>query len=225
MLNTKIGYARVSSTDQNLERQIEELKKVGVEKLFQEKISGKNMTERVELQNAFHFLREKDTLVIESLEILGRDYDEIIYMVQQLDQKEIGLTVLNMPILNQDIGDPQLQKLIRNMIIRVLSWAAQNEREESKRKQRQGIEIAKKKDHYKGRPLKYSENAKNPKDRMTYQIIVSKLQSEEPVKRIAEETGVARDTVYPAQKEVDTLTTENNRMVGSLQRDKVEPKD
>lgn len=198
----KVGYARVSSTDQNLDRQIEELKKVGVEKLFQEKMSGKNMTERVELQNAFHFLRDKDTLVIESLERLGRDYDEIIYMVQQLDQKEIGIIVLNMPILNQDIGDPQLQKLIRNMIIQVLSWAAQNEREESKRKQRQGIEIAKRKGHYKGRPVKYSADAKNPKDRMTYHVIVNKLKQEEPIKKIADDTGVTRDTIYRIKRDL-----------------------
>ncbi|TLQ07040.1 recombinase family protein [Marinilactibacillus psychrotolerans] len=198
----KVGYARVSTTDQNLDRQIEEFKKVGVEKIFQEKLSGKSMTERKELQNALHFLREKDTLVIESLERIGRNYDEIISTVQQLDQKNIGLVVLNMPILSQDIGDPNLQKLIRNMIIQVLSWAAQNDREESKRKQRQGIEIAKRKGHYKGRPVKYSANAKDPRDRMTYQVIVNKLKKEEPIKKIAEETGVTRDTVYRIKREI-----------------------
>lgn len=198
----KIGYARVSSTDQNLDRQIEALERAGVEKLFQEKMSGKNMTSREELQKALQFLREKDVLVIESLERLGRNYDEIIYMVQQLDQKDIGLIVLNMPILNQDLGDPQLQKLIRNMIVQVLSWAAQNERDESKRKQRQGIEIAKRKGHYKGRPVKYSAEAKNPRDRMTYHVIMNKLKQEEPIKNIAEETGVTRDTVYRIKKEI-----------------------
>ena len=64
-------------------------------------------------------------------------------MVQRLDRKEIGLIVLNLPILNHDLGDPNLQKLIRNMIVQLLSWTAQNEREEIKRMQRQGIEIAK----------------------------------------------------------------------------------
>lgn len=198
----KVGYARVSSADQNLDRQIEELKRFGVEKIFAEKLSGKSMTEREELQQAFQFLREKDVLIIESLERLGRNYDEIVHMVQLLDQKEVGLVVLNMPILNQDLGDPQLQKLIRNMIIQVLSWAAQNEREESKRKQRQGIEIAKRKGHYKGRPVKYSANAKDPRDRLTYQVIVKKLKKNEPIKRIAEETGVTRDTVYRIKNEI-----------------------
>ncbi len=198
----KIGYARVSSTDQNLDRQIEALERAGAEKIFQEKMSGKSMTERLELKKALQFLREKDTLIVESLDRLGRNYDDIVQMVQKLDQKEIGLIVLNLPILNQEMGDPNLQKLIRNMIVQLLSWTAQNEREEIKRKQRQGIEIAKRKGHYKGRPVKYSAEAKDPKDRMTYHVIANKLKQEEPIKKIAEETGVTRDTVYRIKKEV-----------------------
>ncbi len=199
----KVGYARVSTTDQNLDRQVEALERAGAEKIFQEKMSGKSMTERLELQKALQFLREKDTLIVESLDRLGRNYDDIVQMVQKLDQKEIGLIVLNLPILNQEMGDPNLQKLIRNMIVQLLSWTAQNEREEIKRKQQQGIEIAKRKGHYKGRPVKYSADAKNPRDRMTYHVIVNKLKQEEPIKKIAEETGVTRDTVYRIRKEVE----------------------
>ncbi|MDV7748557.1 recombinase family protein [Enterococcus faecium] len=198
----KVGYARVSTTDQNLDRQIEALEQAGAEKIFQEKMSGKSMTERLELQKALQFLREKDILIVESLDRLGRNYDDIVQTVQKLDQKEIGLIVLNLPILNQEMGDPNLQKLIRNMIVQLLSWTAQNEREEIKRKQRQGIEIAKRKGHYKGRPVKYSAEAKNPRDRMIYHVIVNKLKQEEPIKKIAEETGVTRDTVYRIKKEI-----------------------
>lgn len=198
----KVGYARVSTTDQNLDRQIEALEQAGAEKIFQEKMSGKSMTERLELQKALQFLREKDTLIVESLDRLGRDYDDIVQTVQKLDQKEVGLIVLNLPILNQEMGDPNLQKLIRNMIVQLLSWTAQNEREEIKRKQRQGIEIAKRKGHYKGRPVKYSAEAKDPRDRMIYHVIVNKLKQEEPIKKIAEETGVTRDTVYRIKNEI-----------------------
>ena len=202
----KIGYARVSTTDQNLDRQIEALKKVGAEKIFEEKMSGKSMTDREELQKALSFLREKDVLIVESLDRLGRNYDDIVQMVQRLDRKEIGLIVLNLPILNHDLGDPNLQKLIRNMIVQLLSWTAQNKREEIKRKQRQGIEIAKKKGHYKGRPVKYADDAKNPRDRMTYNVIVNKLKKGEPIKKIAEETDVTRDTVYRIKKEIEELS-------------------
>ncbi|MGH2077698.1 MULTISPECIES: recombinase family protein [Aerococcus] len=204
----KVGYARVSTTDQNLDRQIEALEQAGAEKIFQEKMSGKSMTERLELQKALQFLREKDTLIVESLDRLGRNYDDIVQTVQKLDQKEVGLIVLNLPILNQEMGDPNLQKLIRNMIVQLLSWTAQNEREEIKRKQRQGIEIAKRKGHYKGRPVKYSAEAKNPRDRMIYHVIVNKLKQEEPIKKIAEETGVTRDTVYRIKNEI-SLTNQS----------------
>ncbi|WP_319021424.1 recombinase family protein [Carnobacterium mobile] len=91
---------------------------------------------------------------MESLDCLVRKYDHIIQIVQQFNQKEIGLMVLNFPILNQELRDLSLQKLIRNIIVQLLSWTAENEREESKQKQRQGIEIAKKKGHYKEGPLK-----------------------------------------------------------------------
>lgn len=204
----KVGYARVSTTDQNLDRQIEALEQAGAEKIFQEKMSGKSMTERLELQKALQFLREKDTLIVESLDRLGRNYDDIVQTVQKLDQKEVGLIVLNLPILNQEMGDPNLKKLIRNMIVQLLSWTAQNEREEIKRKQRQGIEIAKRKGHYKGRPVKYSAEAKNPRDRMIYHVIVNKLKQEEPIKKIAEETGVTRDTVYRIKNEI-SLTNQS----------------
>jgi DNA invertase Pin-like site-specific DNA recombinase len=201
----KVGYARVSSTDQNLDRQLVEMKRAGAEKIFQEKLSGKSMTDRSELQKALDFLREQDVLVVESLDRLGRNYAEIVQIVQKLDRKKIGLQILNMPILNQDIGEPNLQKLIRNMIIQILSWTAQNEREEIKRKQKQGIVIAKEKGHYKGRPVKYAPDAKDPKDRMTYQVIVNKLKREEPIKKIAEDTGVTRDTVYRIKRELVIL--------------------
>ena len=111
----KVGYARVSSMDQNLDRQLWEIRKAGAEKIFQEKLSGKSMNSQVELQQALQFLREKDVLVIESLDRLGRNYAEIVQIVQKLDRKKIGLQILNMPILNQDMGDPNLQQLIRNM--------------------------------------------------------------------------------------------------------------
>ena len=201
----KVGYARVSSTDQNLDRQLVEMKRAGAEKIFQEKLSGKSMADRSELQKALDFLREQDVLVVESLDRLGRNYAEIVQIVQKLDHKKIGLQILNMPILNQDIGEPNLQKLIRNMIIQILSWTAQNEREEIKRKQKQGIVIAKEKGHYKGRPVKYAPDAKDPKDRMTYQVIVNKLKREEPIKKIAEDTGVTRDTVYRIKRELVIL--------------------
>lgn len=198
----KVGYARVSSKDQNLDRQIKELKKAGVEKVFKEKKSGKNIQDREEFIKALEFMREGDIFIVDSLERLGRNYDDIISNVRKLDRDNIALIVLNMPILNQDLGDPLLQKFVRNFIIQLLSWVAESERLESKRKQLQGIAIAKEKGVYKGRPVKYSLYAKNPQDRLTYKEIVRRLEQEQPIKKIAEATGVTRDTVYRIKNEL-----------------------
>lgn len=198
----KIGYARVSAQDQNLERQIQALTEAGVEKMFQEKKSGKNIEDRLALQEALSFVREGDILVVESLERLGRNYEDIINIIQRLDNENIGLSVLNLPILNQDLENPLLQKFIRTLIIQLYSWIGHNEREENKRKQLQGIKIAKEKGLYKGRPLKYSHDAKNPQDRLTYREIIRMLEENIAIKVIAEETGVTRDTVYRIKREL-----------------------
>ena len=73
-----VGYARVSSDDQNLDRQLEEFKRAGVEKIFVEKKSGKNISDRTEFNKMLSFVREGDTLVFESLDRMGRNSDEIL---------------------------------------------------------------------------------------------------------------------------------------------------
>lgn len=70
-----------------MERQLEALENVGAEKIFQEKVSRKNTVDRVELKKALQFLREQDILIVESLSLLGRNYDDIIQVVQELDHK------------------------------------------------------------------------------------------------------------------------------------------
>lgn len=191
-----VGYARVSSDDQNLERQFEEFKKIGVEKIFAEKKSGKNTIDRPEFSKMMSFVREGDTIVFESLERLGRNSDEILDTVSFIDKNNMGLMVLNLPILDTKFGDQNLEKLVRSLVISIFSWTAQNEREESKRKQKQGIEIAKKKGIYRGKPYEYSPNAKNPQKRFIYNEIVRMLEEGVPIKRIAEKTGTNRTLVY-----------------------------
>jgi DNA invertase Pin-like site-specific DNA recombinase len=197
-----VGYARVSSDDQNLERQLEEFRKIGVEKVFAEKKSGRNTVERPEFNKMLSFVREGDTLVFESLERLGRNSDEILETVSFIDKNGMGLMVLNLPILDTKFGDPNLEKLVRSLVINIFSWTAQNEREEIKRKQKQGIAIAKKKGVYKGKPYEYSSTAKNPQKRFIYNEIVRMLGEGVPIKRIAEKTGTNRNLVYRKKKRI-----------------------
>lgn len=197
-----VGYARVSSDGQNLERQFEEFKKVGVEKIFAEKKSGKNTIDRPEFGKMMAFVREGDTIVFESLERLGRNSDEILDTVSYLDKNGMGLMILNLPILDTKFGDPNLEKLVRSLVISIFSWTAQNEREENKRKQKQGIEIAKRKGIYKGKPYEYSPTAKNPQKRFIYNEIVRMLGEGIPIKQIAEKTGTNRSLVYRIKERI-----------------------
>lgn len=74
----KIAYIRVSSIDQNEQRQIEEMKKFGAEKIFIEKQSGATITQRPIFQETLEFVREQDIFIVEAIDRLGRNYDEII---------------------------------------------------------------------------------------------------------------------------------------------------
>ncbi|MEJ7167724.1 recombinase family protein, partial [Staphylococcus capitis] len=82
-------YARVSSVDQNLERQLDNLKTFGVEKIFTEKQSGKSVENRPVFQEALNFVRMGDRCVVESIDRLGRNYDEVINTVNYLMDKEV----------------------------------------------------------------------------------------------------------------------------------------
>ncbi|MBC2258907.1 recombinase family protein [Listeria booriae] len=197
----KIGYARVSSDDQNLSRQIDALKCAGAEKIYQEKKSGATADNREELQALLQFARQEDIIVVEALDRLGRNYDEIIKMVQRLDEQEIGLIVLNLPLLeNLQAADPGISKLLRPLVIQLLSWVAETERKESKRRQTQGISIAKQKGIYKGKPVEYGPDVKNRQKRLTYFTMKEMLEKGHGATAIAKETGVARSTVYEVKK-------------------------
>ena len=88
----QIGYARVSTLDQNLDLQIDALNQAGCKKIFQEKITGTKL-KREQLQNAIDYLRAGDVLVIWKLDRLGRSLKDLLLIVNELNQKEIGLKV------------------------------------------------------------------------------------------------------------------------------------
>ena len=139
----KIAYIRVSSIDQNEQRQIEEMKKFGAEKIFIEKQSGATISHRPIFQEALDFVREQDIFIVEAIDRLGRNYDEIIDSVNYLKKKNVRLIITSLPIMAEAIGNPLLDKFIKDLIIQILAMIAEQERTESKRRQAQGIMIAK----------------------------------------------------------------------------------
>lgn len=197
----KIGYIRASTKDQNLARQIEMMKQECVEKLFSEKVSGKDMN-RKELKNLLEFAREGDEIIVASLDRLGRDYQDIKEIVRQLQQRCIKLTIVDAPFLNFNTGNNTLDTAMFDMFLSLLGYIAQNEREKILERQRQGIQLAKQRGVYKGRSIQYHEHAKNATDRLIYQNVKRMLDEQIPVTQIAKENGISRQTVYIIQKRI-----------------------
>lgn len=197
-----IGYARVSSSTQNLDRQIKDLKAFGCEKIFSEKKSGKNFNER----QVYHEMRKKlrfhDVLVVHDLSRFGRNKEEIKNEWQWLIENEIDIVVLNMPILDTRKYDELegMGKLISDIVLSLLSWMVDEERERIKSAQNQGIAIAKEQGRFKGKPVKYHSKATG-KDKVIYDKVVSMLNDKYSVMEIHRKTGLARNTIYRIKKE------------------------
>jgi len=191
----KIGYIRVSSADQNLDRQIVEMEKLNLDILFQDKMSGKNMN-RPELQKMLNYVRKDDTIFFESLERLGRDYDEIKETVVSLKNKGVKVQFLDAPFLNFDTGNELLDKAMFDMFLSLLSYIAQNEREKIRSRQKQGVAIAKDKGIYKGRKTEYTHDSQNIQKRVIYFKILDLLEKGYSKTDIVKETGVSRRTIY-----------------------------
>ncbi len=198
VLKMIVGYARVSTIDQNLDRQIENLQSFGAEKIFTEKQSGKSIENRPVFQEVLNFLRMGDRLIVESIDRLGRNYEEIIQTVNYLKDKEVQLMITSLPMMNEVIGNPLLDKFMKDLIIQILAMISEQERNESKRKRRQaqGIQVAKEKGIYKGRPVLYSPNAKDPQKRLVYYRVVELLEQGKSISTIAKEVGITRQTIY-----------------------------
>ncbi|HEM4247150.1 MULTISPECIES: recombinase family protein [Streptococcus] len=150
----KIGYARISASDQNMARQLEQL--ANVDKLFQEAMSGASK-ERPQLKAMLDYIREGDRVVVTELERLGRNNKELTEVMNEIQNKGATLEVLNLPTL-RGIEDDNLRRLLNNLILELYKYQAQAERERIKERQAQGIAIAKIKGKYKGRKALFSDD-------------------------------------------------------------------
>ena len=145
-----------------------------------------------------------DRFVVESIDRLGRNYDEVINTVNYLKEKEVQLMITSLPMMNEVIGNPLLDKFMKDLIIQILAMVSEQERNESKRRQAQGIQVAKEKGVYKGRPLLYSPNAKDQK-RVIYHRVVEMLEEGKAISKIAKEVNITRQTVYRIKHDNDDL--------------------
>ena len=135
------GYIRVSSKDQKEDRQQIALKEVDVERqnIYVDKQSGKDFN-RPQYKKMLRKLRKDDLLYIKSIDRLGRNYEEILQQWRILTkEKGVDIVVLDMPLLDTRCGKDLLGTFIADLVLQILSFVAQNERENIKRRQAQGI--------------------------------------------------------------------------------------
>lgn len=151
---SKIGYARVSSKEQNLDRQLEALQSIS--KVFSDKASGQS-TERPQLQAMLDYLREGDIVIVTELDRLGRNNKDLTEIMNAIQQKGATLEVLNLPSMN-GIEDENLRRLINNLVVELYKYQAESERKRIKERQAQGIELAKKKGRFTGRKSTFQKD-------------------------------------------------------------------
>ena len=154
MQHNQIGYARVSSKEQNLDRQLEALQSVS--KVFSDKASGQS-TERPQLQAMLDYLREGDIVIVTELDRLGRNNKDLTEIMNAIQQKGATLEVLNLPSMN-GIEDENLRRLINNLVVELYKYQAESERKRIKERQAQGIELAKKKGRFTGRKSTFQKD-------------------------------------------------------------------
>lgn len=189
---------------QNLERQIQELKKLGAKKIFVEKKSGASIEQRLIFTEAIYFVRESDIFMVEAIDRLGRNYDEIIQTVNLLKNKNVRLIITSLPIMAEVVGNPLFDRFIKDLIVQILAMIAEQERTESKRRLEQGIKIAKMNGVYQGRPELYSPTAKDLQKRAVYRNIIEELQKGTAISKIAKKYGINRQTVYRIKKDYES---------------------
>lgn len=160
--NTKtFGYCRVSSTDQNEDRQVQAMIDFGINErdVFIDKCSGKNF-ERPQYQALKLQLREGDVLVIKSIDRLGRNYKQICDEWREIVRDiKANIKVIDMPILDTTRTDGLIGQVISDIVLQLLGYVAEQERSFIRQRQAEGIKLAKEKGKRFGKPpLQYPDN-------------------------------------------------------------------
>lgn len=181
--NTKIGYARVSTEDQHLDRQMVELGKLKLRKIFTDKCSGKDIN-RAGFQQMMDYVREGDELYVLSMDRLARSTVDLLTVTRTLKDKGVSVHFLKEKV---DIVPHGEGSAISDFMLTMLGAVAQFERSLIRERQAQGIALAKKRGAYKGRkPISESVIEK------AREMIASGI----PKSKVAQKLGVSRNTLY-----------------------------
>lgn len=191
------GYIRVSSAEQNEDRQLVALRSCKVPEcnLFVDKQSGKDF-ERPEYRRMLRRLKRDDLLYVKSIDRLGRNYGEILEQWRLLTkEKGVDIVVLDMPLLDTRSGKDLMGTFIADLVLQILSFVAQNERENIRQRQAEGIAAAKARGVPLGRPaLPLPEN---------FEEVVSSWRNKEiDFASALQQTGMRPATFYRRLKDI-----------------------
>lgn len=200
----KIGYARVSTKEQNLDLQIEYLNNNGVDNglIFIDKgVSGTIApAQREGFKQLLQKARSGDTLVVYKLDRISRKYDDVQDVIKTLKDSGLNFEIGGLPNINT--GNKLMDKALTDMLLNLLGYVAENERAYIKERQRDGIELAKKQGRFKGKPKKYSANSKDKYGRYIYNQIVEDLKSGMSCNAVRLKHDVGVGTVQRIKKEI-----------------------
>jgi len=200
------AYIRVSTKQQKIDRQYEEIKALGIDDkyIYIDKESGKDF-DRTNYKRLIKKIKKDDLLIVKSIDRLGRNYkmilDEWAYITKV---KETDIKVLDMPLLDTRIeGKNLVGKFISDIVLQVLSFVAENERNNIKERQAEGIRIAKEKGVKFGRPKAVTPSNTNE---ILYKYVNKEINNIEAAALI----GVSRGTFFRLTKE---YKTQNHQIV------------
>jgi len=179
MTGKNIGYIRVSTIEQNFERQLEGIK---LDRSFVDKVSGKSV-DRPALQEMLTYVRDGDTIIVHSMDRLARNVDDLRQIVNGLTAKQVKVKFINEALEFTGEDSP-----ISNLLLSVMGAFAEFERTLIKERQMEGIELAKKRGTYKGRKASLSGDKIV---QLKEQVVLGNNKSE-----LAKEFGISRETLY-----------------------------
>ena len=190
----KLGYARVSSTGQNLSTQINQLKEARCTTIYQEKVSGRKTGNREQFNKLLDDVDDGDTIVVTKLDRFARSTKDALHTIEMLNNRGVSLIVLNMG------GDRvDTRTAIGKLMITVLSGIAEFEADMIRERQIEGIAEAKARGVYKGRPHTYTDKHNGLQHAMD--LYSNREDNGYTVKKIAEITKISKATIYRAVRE------------------------
>lgn len=179
MVGQRIGYVRVSSVEQNTDRQLEGLE---LARTFTDKASGKD-TQRPQLEELLKFVRDGDTVVVHSMDRLARNLDDLRRLVADLTKRGVKIQFVKESLTFTGEDSP-----MSNLLLSVMGAFAEFERALIRERQREGVALAKQRGAYKGRKKTLS-----PQDVIA---VKNRIEAGETKARVARDLGLSRETLY-----------------------------